>query len=159
MARSAAGWSSVLVFFAGVSFALPVSAGELSTFSTVAPARDRRGVGESEIRNTLMDKIHSMNAAQQGIFSEDVTDIVAPYFPTGQPIRETEATLARQRLGRLRQFTGTSDPSKGSMYVASSSMMNGMGSTVYVVIDFDFDGTPGTMMVRNVKAYLRAKSM
>ena len=160
MGQDGAGRRSMLVVLASIVGVSPVSAGGLSTLSPVGPPRDRRSVARSEIRDKLMAKMHGMNAAQQGIFSEDVTEVVAPYFPAGQPLKTTEAVLAREGLGSLRKFRGEQDPSQGSMYVSSFDLMNGMGSTVYVVIDFDLDGdTRSTMTVRTVRAFIRSKSM
>jgi hypothetical protein len=107
----------------------------------------------------LMDRFHWMNDTKQGIFQDDVTSIVAPYFPPGQTFAETKKIIKEQDLGTLQKFKGLDEPG-GRMYVSKFSLMNGMFSQVYVVLDFDFVGQNETdMVVRKVGGFLRANAM
>ena len=134
-------------------------------FSASPPARPSRATApesaaRGKIRMMLMGKVDGMNAAQEGIFHEDVTTAVAPFFPVGQNLKDTEAVLREQDLGTLRKFKGEQDPAKGTMYVTTFMLMNGMASSIRVVLDFDFDGsTRETMIVRSMTAFISAKSM
>jgi hypothetical protein len=130
-----------------------------ASFDKAAAAQPVAGPND-EIRRKIMGEIHYMNDTEQGIFHHDVTKTLAPYFPHGQAMRDTEAVIADHQLGALRKFKGEEDPSEGTMYMTSFEMMAGMGSNVYVVIDFDFDGaTRDTMVLRRMKAFVRAKAM
>lgn len=101
-----------------------------------APAKTLRDV----LTAPLMDKLHSMNDVGQGIFQEDVTSIVVPYFPPGQAFAETQKVLTEQDLGSLRKFKGMQDHPGATMYVARFNLMYGAFTQVYVVLNFDFAG-------------------
>lgn len=108
----------------------------------------------------LMDKFHAMNDAGQGIFQHDVTAMVAPYFPPGQPFAETQRILKEQDLGTLQKFKGMQDSPGATMYVAKFSLMNGTFSEVYVVLNFDFAGqSEADMVVKKAGGFLRAGAM
>ena len=113
-----------------------------------------------DIGQTLMTKFHAMEDAKQGVFHDEVTPLVAAYFPPGQTFAETQAILEQQHLGTLKPFKGTLDPSEGKMYVTTFSLMLKMFSDVYVVLDFDFDGTTQPdMVLRRMRAFLSANNM
>ena len=130
----------------------PPAGSEASQSANVTTARD--------LRKELMERASALQAAHHGIFREDVTATVLPAFPVGQTMAETEAILARQKLGTLRMFKGQQMPSEGTMYVSTFTLMSGMSSQIYVVLDFDYDGTkPDDMVLRKVKAFIRATNM
>ncbi|WP_020174997.1 hypothetical protein [Methyloferula stellata] len=108
----------------------------------------------------LMNKIHSMNDAGEGIFQVDVTSIVAPYFPAGQTFAETQKVLKEQDLGSLRKFQGMQDHPGTTMYVARFNLMYGAFTQVYVVLNFDFaGGSENNMVLTKAGGLLRAGGM
>ena len=112
------------------------------------------------LRDVLMDKLNGMNAANTGVFHDDITPLVTPLFPPGQTFAETQAILRRQDLGQLKMFKGKQDMTDGKMYATMFMVVDGMASEVYVVIDFDFVGdSESTMVLKKTKAFLRATSM
>ncbi len=107
----------------------------------------------------LMDRFHFMNDTKQGIFQDDVTSIIAPYFPPGQPFAETKKILEEEHLGPLQKFKGLDEPG-GKMFVSKFSLMYGMFSEVYVVLHFDFVGqSEEDMVVRKTDGFLRSGAM
>jgi hypothetical protein len=107
----------------------------------------------------LMDEFHTMNRERRGVFQDDITPMIAPYFPPGQPFAETEKLVREQKLGTLQKFKGMQDPD-GTMYVTKFSLMTGMFSEVYVVLHFDFQGTTDAdMTLKRVAGYIRGGSM
>ena len=138
----------------------------LMTGSAVADARNS-GFPQAapvtnapDLRKDLMERASALQAAHHGIFRVEVTEIVLPAFPAGQPMTETEAIVTRQKLGTLRKFKGEQMPNEGTMYVSTFTLMKGMMSHIYVVLDFDFDGTTRqNMVLRKVKAFIRATNM
>ncbi|WP_020173761.1 hypothetical protein [Methyloferula stellata] len=141
-----------------------------------APAQARTGIGDSSHRMTaatflregprnslmgkLMSEFYSMNDTRQGVFQDDVTAILAPYFPPGQRFSETEKILHDEDLGTLQRFEGKQDADAGTMYVTRFTLMLGMYSEVYVVLHFDFAGSSESdMVVKKIRAFLRGGSM
>jgi hypothetical protein len=121
-----------------------------------APAKTLRDA----LTAPLMNKIHSMNDAGEGIFQEDVTSIVAPYFPPGQTFAETQKILKDQDLGSLRKFRGMQDHPGTTMYVARFNLMYGTFTQVYVVLNFDFaGGSEANMVLTKAGGFLRAGGM
>ena len=49
-----------------------------------------------DLHRMLMDKLDAMNAKDEGIFRDDITPSLAPYFPVGQPMAETKRIIAAQ---------------------------------------------------------------
>ena len=160
MTRSDLGVRLVLAMLTSIAGATVARAQDGFGSSLSGTTHPQGDIAPSAVRKMIMNKINGMNAAKEGIFNEDVTDAVAPYFPPGQSLKDTESVIANEGLGTLRRFKGKQDPSKGTMYVTSFGMMTGMGSSVYVVINFEFGGTTHeTMAIQAVKAFIRAKSM
>ena len=112
-----------------------------------------------DLHQMLMQKFDAMNTMGQGIFHQDVTGIVAPYFPVGQTKSETEKIIVDQHLGTMKPFKGTNDPGMGSMFVMKFDLSSHMFSNVYVVLDFDYSGDAPNMKLIAMKAYLRASNM
>src|ERR1700709_487875 len=46
-----------------------------------------------DLRKSLMDSFVAMNAANKGIFHDDVSAVVASYFPLGPPLPEPPHTV------------------------------------------------------------------
>ena len=111
------------------------------------------------LHKMLMGKFDAMNTKSEGIFREDVTPSLAAYFPVGQPIAETRKIIADQKLGTLKPFKGINDPGMGTMFVSKFDLTSAMFSHVYVVLDFDFEGSEPDMKLKMMKAYLRASNM
>ena len=112
------------------------------------------------LRDAVMAKFHAMNEGNQGIFHDDITPLVAPYFPDGQTFAETRKVLEDQKLGPMMLFKGRYDQREGRMYVSMFSVMTQMFSSVSVVVRFDFAGTTErTMVLRHVSAFLQASNM
>ena len=112
------------------------------------------------LRDVLMDRFHAMNAAEQGIFHQDISDVVAPYFPLGQSFAATKTMIKQQNLGILRPFKGDQPEPDGMMYVTRFSLMDAMFSDVYIVLDFDFEGrSEADMVLRKTSASIRAANM
>jgi hypothetical protein len=113
-----------------------------------------------DIADVMMKKFHTMAAADKGIFHDDVTAAVAPYFPVGQPIAETRRIAQEQKLGPLKPFKGSMNPGADMMFVTKLDLMSEMFSNVYVVFDFDFAGTnDADMVLKGMRAYLKAGNM
>ena len=112
-----------------------------------------------DLHKMLMGKFDAMNSRSDGIFHEDVTPMVAPYFPVGQPMAETRKIIATQKLGTLMPFKGTNDPGMGTMFVTKFDLTSHLFSHVYVVLDFDFDSAEPDMRLKAMKAFLRASNM
>ncbi len=133
--------------------------GDLPHRMTVADTFLREGPRDS-LMGKLMSEFYSMNDTRQGVFQEDVTSILAPYFPPGQPFAETEKILQDENLGTLQRFEGKQDADAGTMYVTKFTLMLGMYSEVYVVLHFDFAGSSESdMVVKKIRAFLRGGSM
>ena len=142
--------AGALLFVPGTQVAAP------ATSLVRVAASDQSG----NLRDALMDKLKGMNAANTGVFHDDITPLVAPLFPPGQTFAETQAILRRQDLGQLKMFKGKQDMTDGKMYATMFMVVDGMASEVYVVIDFDFVGdNESTMVLKKTKAFLRATSM
>ena len=120
-------------------------------------------VGETPtegLSHTLMKTFDAMKDSGKGLFLVDVSAVVAPYFPVGQPFAETEAVIRREHLGSLRAFKGAKDPGGGTMYVTKFSLMSELYSDVYVVVHFEFDGdTRADMVLKSTSAFIRATNM
>lgn len=112
-----------------------------------------------DLHSMLMKKFDAMNTMQAGIFHEDITPALAPFFPVGQPIEETRRIVADQRLGKLTPFKGTNDAGMGTMLVTKFDLTSHVFSHVYVVLDFDFEGAEPDMKLQQMKAFLRASNM
>lgn len=137
--------------FATLLVAAPVLAG---------PARAGDAVpGTSPLKTMLMDKVDAMNVRSAGIFREEVTPDVAPYFPLGQSMADTERVMAEQKLGKMKPFKGTNDLGMGTMFVAKSDLVSHVFAHVYVVFDFDYAGTAPDMKLIAMKAYMRSGTM
>ena len=132
--------------------------GDLPHRMTVADTFLREGPRDSLIGN-LMSEFYSMNDTRRGVFQEDVTSILAPYFPPGQSFAETQKIIRDENLGSLQRFKGKQDADAGTMYVTRFSLMLGMFSEVYVVLHFDFEGSSEEdMVVKKIRAFLRGNS-
>lgn len=137
----------------------PAGIGDLPHRMTVADTFLREGPRDS-LMGKLMSEFYSMNDERRGVFQEDVTSILAPYFPPGQPFLETEKILRDEDLGTLQRFEGKQDADAGKMYVTKFTLMLGMYSEVYVVLHFDFAGSSESdMVVKKIRAFLRGGSM
>ena len=113
-----------------------------------------------DVHQMLMRKFEAMNGAHDGIFHDDITSLLAPYFPVGQLQSDTRKVVAEQKLGSLRPFMGTNDPGMGQMFVSQFDLVGRLSEHVYVVVDFDFDnGSDGKSRLKQMKAYLRASGM
>lgn len=132
---------------------------------TSPPARAQQAAAASpaekkDLHKMLMDKLDSMNAENRGIFHDDVTGMVAPYFPMGQTMADTKRVLAEQHLGKLHRFMGQNDPGMGTMFVAKSALMSHAYPDVSVVVNFDYEGArEGDMRLTHMRAFLRAENM
>ncbi len=145
--------AAVLALVLGCSQAAPCQAGRPPPLVVAAAV-------PSTLRDALMAKYNAMNDGDQGIFHDDVTPLVASYFPKGQTFAETQRMIEDQKLGPLMPFKGRYDRGKGRMYVSMFSVMTQMFSSASVVVDFDFSGTSErTMVLTNVSAYLQATNM
>lgn len=101
-----------------------------------------------------------MNDKNEGIFHEDISAAVAPYFPAGQPIAETRKVIAEQKLGELRAFKGKMMASETAPFATSFRLMGAQYSQVEVVLHFDFKGdSDSNYTVKSVHAYFRGTSM
>ena len=124
-----------------------------------APTRAEPPSAMPDLHKMLMEKFDAMNRTDQGIFHEDITPSVSDYFPVGQPMSETKRIIAEQHLGALKPFKGTNDPGMGTMFVTRFDLMSHVFSNVYVVLDFDYDGSGPDMKLTHMKAFLRAANM
>jgi hypothetical protein len=130
-------------------------AAEIILLGDSAPATGLR----KNLMDRLMDKFHAMNDAKQGFFQDDISPIVASYFPPGQPFAETQKVIHDQNLGELKKFKGMQEPGI-TQYVSKFSLMNGMFSEVYIVLNFEFVGqTEADMTVKKAIAYIRGGNM
>lgn len=119
-----------------------------------------RNKPDKDLREILMDKFHAMDAANRGIFQDDISAVVAPYFPPGQPFDEVRKTIERQKLGSLQPFRGKHDAIRGAMYVTRFSLMTGAFSEVYIVLDLDFTGeTEADMVLQKAGGFIRGSNM
>lgn len=110
---------------------------------------------ETDLKGQLRRAFEDLNARKQGLFHEDVTATVAPFFPLGQPFDATQRTVREQGLGSLEKFKGV--PHDGTaMYLLRLRIASAADDNVYVVIDFDFDHD---MRLKQVKAFMRAANM
>lgn len=124
----------------------------------VAAAEQVRPSGD--LHEILKRKFDEMNAHANGIFHEDVTSLVEPFFPLGESYADVEATIRTQHLGTMRPFMGTNDPGMGKMFVTKFSLMSEMFSDISVIIDFDFDGdSKGAMVLKKRTAFVQAANM
>ena len=115
---------------------------------------------QADLKAKLMGKFDAMNAKREGIFHEDVTPTVAPYFPAGQPIADTRKIIAEQHLGEFVPFKGKMMADENAPFPTKFHLMGAQYSQVEVIFDFDFDGTNETnFKVKSVHAYLRGTSM
>jgi hypothetical protein len=154
----------VLAFLLALALAWPTASAETPHRQTSHILRTGAASPETSLRKTLMDrlmdKFHTMNDARQGFFQDDISTMVAPYFPPGQSFAETQKVIKEQNLGQLQKFEGQPDPNGDTMYVTKFNLMSGMFSQVYVVLNFDFDGTTETnMTVQKTTAYIRGGNM
>jgi hypothetical protein len=148
-----------LLAFALASLAQPAFLQHKSAPALVL-AEDATSTGlRKSLMDRLMDKFHSMNAAGQGFFQDDISPIVAPYFPPGQPLAETAQVIHDQNLGELQKFKGMQEPGT-TAYVSKFSLMSGMFSEVYIVLNFEFEGqTEASMILKKTTAYIRGGNM
>lgn len=143
---------AIALGFGLLLFALETTFAAQSEPVATVPARD--------VHQMLMRKFEAMNGANEGIFHDDITALLAPYFPVGQLQAETRKVVAEQKLGSLRPFMGTNDPDMGEMFVSQFDLVGRLSERVYVVVDFDFDkGSDGRSRLKQMKAYLRASGM
>lgn len=111
-----------------------------------------------DLRKNLMDSFAAMNSANKGIFHDDVSSVVAPYFPLGQTFADTQTVIAAQHIGPLKPFKGKQIG--GPMYVTKLNLMAETFGDIDVVLDFEFSGhTESDMVLTKVKAYVRATNM
>ena len=107
-----------------------------------------------------MSTFHAMDAANRGIFQNDISTVVAPYFPPGQPFDKVKDTIESQKLGSLQPFKGKHDAIGGAMYVTRFSLMTGAFSEVYVVLNLDFTGkNEGDMVLQRAGGFIRGSNM
>ncbi len=122
----------------------------------IAPAKGLR----DDLHERLMGKVHAMNDAGKGIFQDDISSLLTPYFPAGQSFADTRKVIDKMNLGTLQKFKGNPDPSGGTIYVTKFSVMDGMFTDVYVVLNFDFEGTTeADMKVKKATAFIRGSNM
>ena len=125
-----------------------------------APIGEHASKRPEGLRDALMGKFHAMDAANRGIFQDDISPLVASYFPVGEPFGEVEKMIRDQGLGSLHLFKGKHDPAEGTMYVTQFSLMTGAFSTVYIVLDLDFAGrTEGDMVLKKAGGFIRGSNM
>jgi hypothetical protein len=137
------------------SYLVPVE--DIAPIEGFAPKEDIAPI--EGLHDRLMEEFYGMNRDRRGVFQDDVTAMIAPYFPPGQSFAETEKLVREQQLGTLQKFKGMQDPD-GTMFVTKFSLMTGMFSEVYVVLHFDFHGTTDAdMTLKRVAGYIRGGSM
>ncbi len=149
---------ALLIAFALFSTAFPAqpTGPHFSLAEDIAPANGLR----DDLHARLMGKVHAMNDAGQGIFQDDISVLLTPYFPAGQAFSETRQVIAKMNLGTLQKFKGKPDPAGGTMYVTKFSVMDGMFTDVYVVLNFTFEGqTEADMKVKKATAFIRGSNM
>ncbi len=153
---------ALALFAAGMpARATPIEHSYAGTGSiTVADDAARAATLRDSLTAPLMDKFHAMNDAQQGIFQEDISLFIAPFFPPGQAFAETQKVLKEQDLGGLQKFKGMQDHPGATMYVARFNLMYGTFTQVYVVLNFDFAGnSEADMVLTKAGGFLRAGGM
>ncbi len=108
----------------------------------------------------LANDIRRMNAAGRGIFNEDVSAIVAPFFPPGTTFSDMSELVRRQALKPLTPFLGRKPSPADAMYVTTFDMTRTTFSSVYVAVYFTFErnGT-GQQILKSTAAFLRALDM
>lgn len=112
------------------------------------------------LHKRLMDRVDAMDRSRAGIFNDDVTAMVSPYFPAGQPIADTETTLREQKLGALMPFRGKVRPDDGTMFASRIELMSETFDNLFVVLHFAYrHGPEGSLVLDHMRAYLRSKSM
>ncbi len=112
------------------------------------------------LHKQLMRKVETMDSSGQGIFNEDVTAMIAPYFPAGQSFKDAAATVRDQGLGDLQPFKGKTGPGDGTMFVSSFSLMNQAFAHVFVVLHFGFRKVDDrALALDHVRAFMRSQSM
>ena len=112
------------------------------------------------LHKRLMDEVEAMDRSSKGIFNDDVTALVAPYFPAGQSMADTAAIVREQELGELKPYVGKTQPSDGTMFVSRFSLMSQVFAHVFVVLHFAYRRAPdGALALDHMRAYLRAQSM
>ena len=136
-----------------------VTAGLYGAYGVTGP-RAREATPASALRQKLMDTVHAMGTKGDMVAHDDVSSIIAPLFPAGQSFAATQQVVKQYRLGQLRMFKGTQMMPNGKMYATRFSLVSGMISDVYVIIDFDFVGTnEQDMVLQTTKAFLQSTSM
>ena len=112
------------------------------------------------LHKQLMGKVEAMDGSSQGIFNEEVTEMVAPFFPPGQSFKDAAATVRDQGLGELQPFKGKTGPGDGTMFVSSFSLMSHVFAHVFVVLHFGFRKVEGrTLVLDHMRAFMRSQSM
>lgn len=112
------------------------------------------------LNDSLMGKFHSMNDVGQGICQVDISPMIAAYFPVGQSFSETQKVIRKQHMGLLQKFKGMQDPAGGTKYVTRFSLLNGLFSEVYIVVDLNFEGrTEADMVLKKATAFLRGGNL
>ncbi len=112
------------------------------------------------LKQKVIDRFREVEARQQGVFNEEITDLIAPLFPPGTTLDETTKTIEQEKIGKLHRFKGTMEPGDGAMFVTDFNLMIASFSHVYVVIDLSFvENSEGRMVVRKSKAFLRSDNM
>ena len=112
------------------------------------------------LRQKVIQRFQAVDAQHRGLFNEDITDLVAPFFPPGQSLDDSSRTVVEQNAGRLRRFRGIMEPGDGAMFVADFNLVTATFSHVYVVIDLSFiESSEGGMVLRKSRAFLRSTNM
>ena len=116
--------------------------------------------GRSALNGNLSGYIDKMNASGHGIFNEDVSAIVAPYFPPGISVAAAEERARLQDLKPFKPYRGHKTSGSGTMYVTTFDMMKATVSSVFVAIYLTFESdTTGQPVLKSTAAYLRASDM
>lgn len=145
---------AVLAAFLVTSLLVLGSAGPSPLVHTVQAAES------GDLDGKIMTHIHKMNADGHGIFNEDISAIVAPYFPIGISFAAAEDRARRENLRPLAPYRGHKGPGTGAMYVTTFDMMKGMASSVFVAVYLTFEpDATGQQVLKATAAYLRASDM
>ena len=136
--------------------ALPAGPPRTAAFERAAMSAD----DQATLHKQLMDKVEAMDRSSQGIFNDDVTPLVARYFPAGQSYADTAAILRDQELGELKPYVGKTGPGDGTMYVSRFDLMSHVFAHVFVVLHFAYRRAPdGSLGLDHMRAYLRSQTM
>ncbi len=113
----------------------------------------------SELKQTVEARFHAMDAAGHGIFNEEVTDVVAPFFPPGMTFEATAQVARSQGLSPLKLFRGKPDAAGEATYVTKVGLADGEFATVFVAVYLTFSAEDDAPRLRHASAYLRASDM